>query len=386
MNIETTRSRAPCSARSSSRSASTSWPRGFFHPRSRPSRATSSRRRKPTAPRQPPRPPRPSLSPSSLAKADPAKGRVGEEVRRLPHLRKGRPEQGRPEPLRRRRPAQGLARGLQLLRRHEGARGETGPSRNRQFITNPKGYVPGTIMAFAGDAQPGDAPTSSPTCAPCRTTRCHCRPPIGADPLIAVEAGPSRPAFSLMGQHWSGPDRSVCVISPCTGRSAATSPHCRRLVWTNIDVRDQDASSEPMLAEQPPSPETPCDPPYCRRARLDRRDPGPRSGAEGEWRHGLSLLGEPKYPVDFPHLDYVNPNAPKGGLVRFGEQGTFDNLNMFVAGVKGEIEGGILPVYDTLMTPALDEVSHGIRPAGRGGAVPGGFPRSPIACARSALA
>ncbi|RRJ85473.1 ABC transporter substrate-binding protein [Aestuariirhabdus litorea] len=45
--------------------------------------------------------------------------------------------------------------------------------------------------------------------------------------------------------------------------------------------------------------------------------------------HGLSLYGEPKYPVDFHHLDYVNPDAPKGGSVRFMATGTFDTLNPY---------------------------------------------------------
>lgn len=79
--------------------------------------------------------------------------------------------------------------------------------------------------------------------------------------------------------------------------------------------------------------------------------------AEPRWRHGLSLLGEPKYPPDFAHFAYADPRAPKGGLVRYGAQGTFDNFNLFVAGVKGEIENGIEGLtYDTLMTPAGDEV------------------------------
>ena len=38
--------------------------------------------------------------------------------------------------------------------------------------------------------------------------------------------------------------------------------------------------------------------------------------APNEWQHGLSLFGELKYPADFKHFDYVNPNAPKGGVVR----------------------------------------------------------------------
>ena len=37
---------------------------------------------------------------------------------------------------------------------------------------------------------------------------------------------------------------------------------------------------------------------------------------EGQWRHGLSLFGNLKYPADFKHFDYVNPQAPKGGRVR----------------------------------------------------------------------
>jgi len=35
-----------------------------------------------------------------------------------------------------------------------------------------------------------------------------------------------------------------------------------------------------------------------------------------EWRHGLSLFGELKYPAGFKHFDYVNPSAPKAGSVR----------------------------------------------------------------------
>ena len=77
---------------------------------------------------------------------------------------------------------------------------------------------------------------------------------------------------------------------------------------------------------------------------------------EPEWRHALSLLGEPRYPAGFPHFDYVNPDAPKGGLVRLGVQGTFDNFNLFVAGVKGVAETGLPLIYDTLMETAQDEV------------------------------
>jgi microcin C transport system substrate-binding protein len=75
------------------------------------------------------------------------------------------------------------------------------------------------------------------------------------------------------------------------------------------------------------------------------------------WRHGLSLFGDVKYPPGFPHFDYVNPRAPKGGSARQIALGTFDNFNMVVAGVKGEVAAGIDLTSDTLMTSALDEVS-----------------------------
>jgi microcin C transport system substrate-binding protein len=75
------------------------------------------------------------------------------------------------------------------------------------------------------------------------------------------------------------------------------------------------------------------------------------------WRHGLSLFGEVKYPPEFAHFDYVNPQAPKGGRARQIAVGTFDNFNMVVAGVKGALAAGIELTSDALMTLALDEVS-----------------------------
>ena len=78
---------------------------------------------------------------------------------------------------------------------------------------------------------------------------------------------------------------------------------------------------------------------------------------EAPWRHGAALLDEPKYPAGFKHFDYVNPNAPRGGLVRLGAQGTFDSFNIAVAGVKGTPEQGIGLVFETLTTASLDEPS-----------------------------
>ena len=81
------------------------------------------------------------------------------------------------------------------------------------------------------------------------------------------------------------------------------------------------------------------------------------AAAEPTWRHGLSLFGEPKYPSDFKHFEYVNPNAPQGGMVRLIAFGTFDNFNQVISGVKGSLASGLNFVMETLTTPAMDEVS-----------------------------
>jgi microcin C transport system substrate-binding protein len=82
-----------------------------------------------------------------------------------------------------------------------------------------------------------------------------------------------------------------------------------------------------------------------------------QAAAPHEWRHGLSLFGDLKYKADFKQFDYVNANAPKGGAARMVAIGTYDSFNLVVAGLKGQIAAGIELIYDSLMVPALDEVS-----------------------------
>jgi microcin C transport system substrate-binding protein len=81
-------------------------------------------------------------------------------------------------------------------------------------------------------------------------------------------------------------------------------------------------------------------------------------GAEDRfWRHGIALFGDLKYPAEFVHFDYVNPQAPRGGAVRQSASGTYDNFNVVVAGLKGDLAAGIDLVFETLLTPSLDEPS-----------------------------
>jgi microcin C transport system substrate-binding protein len=78
---------------------------------------------------------------------------------------------------------------------------------------------------------------------------------------------------------------------------------------------------------------------------------------EKVWRHGASLFGDLKYPPGFKQFDYVNAGAPKGGSVKEIAVGTYDNFNRAVAGIKGTLTSGLDLIYDTLVTPALDEVA-----------------------------
>lgn len=67
----------------------------------------------------------------------------------------------------------------------------------------------------------------------------------------------------------------------------------------------------------------------------------------------LSVHSKPKYPAGFTHLDYVNPDAPKGGTLRMGTIGSFDNLNRYAN--RGDYAAAGESFYDSLMTASEDE-------------------------------
>lgn len=72
--------------------------------------------------------------------------------------------------------------------------------------------------------------------------------------------------------------------------------------------------------------------------------------------HGISAFGDLKYPADFPHFDYVNPDAPKGGLWSgrgTGAVSTFDSLNPFI--LKGNPAQGLGATFDSLLAGSADE-------------------------------
>lgn len=82
-------------------------------------------------------------------------------------------------------------------------------------------------------------------------------------------------------------------------------------------------------------------------------------GANAEPRHGISTFGDLKYQPGFDHFDYVNPEAPKGGVLRLaGGEGTFDTVNPFtLKGIRFRGDAGSvmsLP-YESLMAGGADE-------------------------------
>ncbi len=80
------------------------------------------------------------------------------------------------------------------------------------------------------------------------------------------------------------------------------------------------------------------------------------AAAQAEPRHGISAFGDLKYPADFAHFDYVNPDAPKGGrisLIGPTPIDTFDSFNGYI--LKGDPVQGYELMFDSLMASAADE-------------------------------
>jgi microcin C transport system substrate-binding protein len=77
------------------------------------------------------------------------------------------------------------------------------------------------------------------------------------------------------------------------------------------------------------------------------------TGSQAIISHAIAMNGEPKYGSDFAHFDYVNPDAPKAGLLRQAAIGTFDSINPFIA--KGTPAEGAGVLFDTLMVSSDDE-------------------------------
>ena len=82
----------------------------------------------------------------------------------------------------------------------------------------------------------------------------------------------------------------------------------------------------------------------------------------------MSAFGDLKYPADFKHFDYVDPNAPKGGTfshlgpsAQFNQNFlTFNSLNSFI--LKGDAAQGMQLTFATLMARADGRARRHVRP------------------------
>lgn len=70
--------------------------------------------------------------------------------------------------------------------------------------------------------------------------------------------------------------------------------------------------------------------------------------------HAIGMRGEPKYPADFTHFEYVNPDAPKRGTLVLHTIGTYDTFHRYAQ--RGNAAVGSADLYDTLLTASEDEV------------------------------
>ncbi|MGH8808903.1 MAG: extracellular solute-binding protein [Noviherbaspirillum sp.] len=75
--------------------------------------------------------------------------------------------------------------------------------------------------------------------------------------------------------------------------------------------------------------------------------------------HAFSLYDTPKYPAEFKHFDYVNPDAPRGGelyLANPDRRTSFDKFNPF--SMKGVAAAGVANLmFETLAVGSADEVA-----------------------------
>ncbi len=69
--------------------------------------------------------------------------------------------------------------------------------------------------------------------------------------------------------------------------------------------------------------------------------------------HGIAMHGQVKYPADFTHFDYVNPQAPVSGELKQSTIGTFDTFNSFIP--RGVAAAGIGLIYDSLLSRSPEE-------------------------------
>ena len=75
------------------------------------------------------------------------------------------------------------------------------------------------------------------------------------------------------------------------------------------------------------------------------------------WVHAYAAYGDPKYPKDFKNFDYVNPDAPKGGVLHLrnpDRRQSFDKFNTYT--IRGNAPAGMgIFMFEPLAVLSPDE-------------------------------
>ena len=79
------------------------------------------------------------------------------------------------------------------------------------------------------------------------------------------------------------------------------------------------------------------------------------ASAEPRYEHGISFFHELKYPADFTHFDYINPDAPKGGVLVQSTQNDFNTLTLITDNLVAA--PGVRLLYDRLVSYRSEEMS-----------------------------
>ena len=80
------------------------------------------------------------------------------------------------------------------------------------------------------------------------------------------------------------------------------------------------------------------------------------SDSDIDYKHGISLMEELKYTQEFTHFEYLNPDAPKGGLLNLMASGSIKNFTWNLDAVVESVEG-LWRTYDRLIVRSGDELA-----------------------------
>lgn len=128
----------------------------------------------------------------------------------------------------------------------------------------------------------------------------------------------------------------------------------------DADASSEDATEDTAEATEEPATETTEDASDTDTMAVedDAEPETPMTKADGVIQsYGFNYYGDLAYPADFPHMTYVNPDAPKGGTFVIDASGTFDSMNPYSR--KGRPGAMSSVMYESLLDPAAPADEYG---------------------------